>query len=316
VSIIPQEFHCKLNSFIANISHRHIVSAGRLLGLLAYTLDTRHRRIVRRNLTFVYPEWSRVRVLKLSRSIFENAGVTILEICQMTCFTKEDISEKIHVRGKEYLLEAMQNPGGLIMVSALLGNWEMITMCISLYLQKPVVAIARKIYPQVLDRWFHRQRTRFGTEIFDKKKALSRMARVLRQGNALGLLIDQGTKRSEGIDVTFFGRNVTATPAAALLARRYGSSVLPVFCVREASTGLTVVVEPSLILKKTTDSRADLKTNTQIMTDAIEKAVRKYPDQWFWFHKRWKRHYPHLYPEDLARRQRRRKDNKKYLGKT
>jgi KDO2-lipid IV(A) lauroyltransferase len=59
-------------------------------------------------------------------------------------------------------------------------------------------------------------------------------------------------------------------------------------------------------MERTEGLRADLKTNTQIMTSAIEKAVSAYPEQWFWFHKRWKRHYPNLYPEDMARRQRRR----------
>jgi len=65
-------------------------------------------------------------------------------------------------------------------------------------------------------------------------------------------------------------------------------------------------VEPPLKLHKTDDVRADLQTNTQIMTDSVEKLIRLYPEQWLWFHKRWKRHHPNLYPEDLARRQRQR----------
>ena len=192
------------------------------------------------------------------------------------------------------------------MISAHIGNWEMAVLRFSIQSEKPLVAVARKLEPEILDRWILRLRTSFGTIILDKKGALSKMARMLRQGNALGLLIDQGTKRSEGVEVSFFGHTVTATPAAALLARRYGCPVLTSFCIREKDSRLTMVVEPPLSLVKTDDSRADLQANTQIMTDAIEKAVRAYPDQWFWFHKRWKRHYPHLYPEDLARRQRKR----------
>jgi KDO2-lipid IV(A) lauroyltransferase len=136
------------------------------------------------------------------------------------------------------------------------------------------------------------------------------MARLLRRGKTLGILIDQGTTRSEGVEVTFFGRKALATPAAALLAQRYGSSVVPGFCVRDGKDRLTLIVEPPLSLKQTKDSRADAQINTQIMTEAIEKAVRTYPEQWFWFHKRWKRHYPELYPEDLARRRRRREKRK------
>jgi KDO2-lipid IV(A) lauroyltransferase len=224
----------------------------------------------------------------------------------MTCFSSEEILGNVRIRGKENLIDAIKSPQGAIIISAHLGNWEMGVLCVSCYLNKPLVAPARKIYPRIVDRWMRALRTRFGTILLDKKRALPMMARMLRQGNVLGLLIDQGTKFSQGVEVTFFGKSVTATPAAALLARRYDSPVLPVFCVREQDNSLTLTVKPPLCLQKTKDSRADLKANTQIMTDAIEKAVRAYPEQWFWFHKRWKRHYPHLYPEDLAKRQKRR----------
>ena len=297
----------RITSFVSHLPKKHIVRVGRLLGLLAYILDRRHRRIVRRNLRFIYPQWPRDRVRQVSMRVFQNAGITILEICQMTCLSSKDILDRVRIRGEENLVNAMKGPQGAIMISAHLGNWEMSGLCVSWYLNKPLVVPARKIFPRALDRWMRALRTRFGTILLDKKRALPMMARMLRQGNVLGLLIDQGTKFSEGVEVTFFGKTVTATPAAALLARRYNSPVIPGFCVRESDNRLTLILKPPLSLQKTKDSRADLQVNTQIMADAIEEAVRAYPEQWFWFHKRWKRHYPHLYPEDIARRQRRRK---------
>jgi KDO2-lipid IV(A) lauroyltransferase len=306
----PHGFFGTLSALIAGIPQRHIAGAGRFVGLLAYVTDGRHRRIVRRNLQFIHPEWSSARIQRLSERVFQNMGITFLEICQMTCFSREDILRKVRIRGKEYLLNAMKSPNGVIMISAHIGNWEMAHLFVCCYLQKPLLLVARKIQPGVLDRWIHRLRSNFGNIIVYKKRALPKMARTLHHGKALGLLIDQEPKHSEGIEVTFFGRRATATPAPALLARRYNSPVLPAFCVREADARLTLVVEPPLVLKRTGDLRADLKENTQIMTSAIEKAVRAYPEQWFWFHKRWRGHYPYLYAEDLARRRQRREKRK------
>ncbi len=299
-------FNGTLTAFIASIPQKHIVSVGKLLGMLVYFLDLRHRRIVRRNLQFVHPEWSQDRIQELSKRIFENIGVTLLEICQITSFSREDILRKVRIRGKDNLLNAIKNPNGVILISAHIGNWEMAPLSISCYLQKPLVVVARELQSKAFDQWILRLRTRFGTTIIYKERALPEMTRTLRQGKVLGLLIDQETKRSEGVDVTFFDRTISATPSAALLAIRCKSPVLPVFCIREADSRLTLVVEPPLTMQRTGGLRADLKTNTQIMTSAIERAVRAYPEQWFWFHKRWKRHYPNLYPEDMARRQRRR----------
>ena len=301
-----QGFNGTLTAFIASIPQKHIASVGKLLGMLVYFVDLRHRRIVRRNLQFVHPEWSQDRIQKLSKRVFENLGVTLLEICQMTSFSREDILRKVRIRGKDNLLNAIKNPKGVILISAHIGNWEMAHQSISCYLQKSLVLVARELQSKAFDQWILKLRARFGNTIIYKEGALPDMTRTLRQGKVLGLLIDQETKRSEGVDVTFFDRTVSATPSAALLAIRCKSTVLPVFCIREADSRLTLVVEPPLTMKKTEGLRADLKANTQIMTSAIERAVRAYPEQWFWFHKRWKRHYPNLYPEDMARRQRRR----------
>ncbi len=307
------DFSSALVSFIAGIPQNYIAHAGQLVGMLAYILDRRHRRIVKRNLEFTHPEWSRDRIRKVSKLIFQNMCITLVEICQMTCFSREDILRKVRIRGKDNLLNAIKSPKGVILISAHLGNWEMAHIFISCYVQAPLVLVARKIQPKTLNRWIHRLRTRFGNIILDKKRALPKMARMVRQGKVLGLLIDQGTVRSEGVEILFFGRTATATPAAAILARRYDSPVLPVFCVREGDGGLTLIVEPTLSLKKTKDIRSDLRINTQIMNDAVERAIRAYPEQWLWFHKRWKRHYPYLYPEDMASRQRRREKIKRRL---
>lgn len=306
----PEGFQDILTALIRSAPREYIAIAGKFLGMLAYMTDVRHRRIVRRNLHFTYPELARESIQGLSKRIFQNIGVTFLEICQLTCLSREDILRKVRIRGKENLLNAMNSHRGVIMISAHLGNWEMAPLFASCYLQKPFVLIARRLESRTLHRWVHRLRSRFGNTIIDKKRALPKMARTLRKGQALGLLIDQETRPSEGVEVTFFGRTANATFSAALLARRYDSSVLPAFCVREADGGLVFVVEPPIILKKTKDLSGDLRANTQIMTSVIEKAIRAYPEQWFWFHKRWKQHHPYLYPEDLARRQRRRDKEK------
>ncbi|MDY6972155.1 MAG: hypothetical protein SV775_07480 [Thermodesulfobacteriota bacterium] len=303
-----------LATLFAGVPKRHVIDVGRLLGMLAYVVDARHRRIVRRNLQFIHPEWSEERVLKLSNRVFQNMGVTFLEICQMTHYSREDILRRVRIRGEENLLNATRHPNGVILISAHLGNWEMAPLFTSCYLQKPIVSVAKQLHPKTLDRWILGRRTRFGNMILDKKGALPGMARTLREGGALGILIDQETRRSEGAEVIFLDRTVIATPVAALLARRYDSPVLPAFCVRQTDSRLTLIVEPPLMLQKTHDPQADLQANTQIMTYAIEKAVREYPEQWLWFHKRWKRHYPYLYPEDLSRRKRRRERKRRGLG--
>jgi KDO2-lipid IV(A) lauroyltransferase len=296
----------KFAFFIAGVSHKRIASIGRVLGMLMYGIDVRHRRIVRRNLKFVYPEWPPERVKKVSKRVFQNLGITILEICQMICFSRDDILKKVKIRGEEHLLNAMQNNKGAILITAHLGNWEIVPLFWPLYFKTPLTVVAKKIQKKIINRWIHGLRTRFGSKVIYKDVALPEMTRTLRNGKILAILIDQGIKSSLGVKIKFFNKFVTATPSASLLAMRCNSPALPGFCTRNVDGTFTINLEPPLLLKRTGDLSVDLRTNTQIMTDAVEKMVRKYPEQWFWVHKRWRKYYPHVYPEDIDRRRRRR----------
>ena len=298
------------SEFIANIPLQHIVNIGRLLGNLIFWADVPHRRIVRRNLQFAYPDWSPGEIRKISKRIFQNLAITVLEIFQMSFLSCEDILVRIRARGQGHLTRALERNQGIILISAHLGNWEAALQFMSCFSQRPCTGVVKKIRFRPLNRWLNHLRTRFGLNVVNKKGALPKMRQALRRGEVTGLLIDQ-SKRSESVDVHFYGKMVTATPAAALLAFRCKSPVLPIFCVREADGQLALRVDAPLDLKRTGDLRSDLITNTQMMTDVIEKVIREHPDQWLWLHKRWKKHHPYLYPEYFARRQRRKEREKK-----
>jgi len=296
-----------LSLFIQKISHNSIINAGRLLGLAGYALNLRHRRIVLSNLRFAYPQWSRSKVRTMARRIFQNMGITILEICQLSFLPQKNILGKACIKGEDNLLNAINSEKGVIFISAHIGNWELSLLHCSYYIQSGIVLVASRIRLKMLDRWIHRLRSSSGNILIDKKGALPSMVKALRKGGALGLLVDQSTKRSEGVNVDFFGHKVTATPVVAMLAIRYNCIVLPAFCVRGKDGDYTLIYKKPLRFKKTDDLKTDITSYTQVMTDMIENMVREYPDQWFWFHKRWKRYYPELYPEAIKRRDRRRK---------
>jgi KDO2-lipid IV(A) lauroyltransferase len=294
----------KLKGIIGRIPHRHIVRFGKLLGAAAYLLDLPHRRIVRRNLRFAYPDWSREQVGQISRRVFQNLGVSFFEIFQMATLSREQVLDRVRLVGEENLQQALKSKTGLVVVSAHLGSWETGLLFFCGYVQKPILGVVKKIRFAPLNRWVLRLRSRFGIEIVEKKGAMPEMRRMLRKGGVIGLLVDQ-SRRSEGVEVNFFDHKVTTTPAAAFLAIRCKCPVLPIFCVRDDHGRLTVVANPPLEMRRTGDLRSDVQVNTQIITDIVEKAVRQYPDQWFWVHKRWKKFYPDLYPEYQARRRRR-----------
>ena len=282
------------------------LTLGSMIGHMAYLLDFRYKRIVKRNLNFVYPELSPSEINQMTQKIYQQFAITLVELIKLIFLSKEDLLSVIKVIGAGHLEKAVKENKGFIFFSAHIGNWEIAHLFTSVYINMELVLVAKALSLNGIDQFVNRLRSKFGNRIFYKKGALNQMARALRRKKGVGLLIDQETRPKEAVEVTLFGKAVNTTPSVAFLARRYECPVLPVFCVREEKTGqLLLTVRPPLNLVKTHDPHWDIKANTQKMNDEIEKIIRAYPTQWFWFHKRWKRHYPQLYPEDMARNARR-----------
>ena len=155
----PQRPFRALSAVVSKIPHNYVVRAGRLVGSFIYLLDRQHRRIVQRNLSFVYPEWPSEYVQQISKRAFENMGITFLEVCQMACFSREDFLSRVRIRGHEHLLNVAKGTQGGIMISAHLGNWEMIAQFCPCYLRKPLGLVFKRVPPKVLNRWIYRFRT-------------------------------------------------------------------------------------------------------------------------------------------------------------
>jgi KDO2-lipid IV(A) lauroyltransferase len=298
-----------MKSGITKIPRHLIINSGKLLGLLFYSLAIPHRRLVRRNLQFCYPEWSAKEIRELSRRIFMNFGITLVEMLQCTFMSHEEVLNALRVEGEENFNKAFKSNRGIVIVSAHMGNWE-VGLHITNYYGKPMLGVAAKTRYGWADILLSRSRNRLGNTIIDKKGALPKITEGLRRGEVIGMLIDQ-SRRKHGVEVTFFGRKATASPAAALLALRCNSLVLPAFCVRRSDGQLTIQVKTPFELTRTGDLRSDIQSNTQRMIDVVEEMVRTYPDQWFWLLKPWKVHYPNLYSEWDARRRKRKAKKKK-----
>lgn len=271
-----------------------ILPIGAMLGHLLYLVGGPPRRIVRRNLSFAYPELSAEQRQQLAGRVFQNYGVNLLELIQMGFMRPEDVAKRVRFYGLENLRQALRRKRGVILVTAHLGSWELGFQAMPCVLGLPLAAVAKKFKSNLIENWIYSVRTRFGNTILYKKESLADMTRILRQEGILGVLVDMA-RRKDGVDVTFFGKKATATPAVAMLALRCRSVVLPGFGIREPDGRIGIHFEQEIEMLRTKDLRADLVSNTQRITDVVECFVRRHPEQWFWMMRRWKEHYPQLY---------------------
>ena len=133
-------------------------------------------------------------------------------------------------------------------------------------------------------------------KFIDKKGAFKHLLKLYGAENALaGILVDQNISASEGVWVEFFGKKATHTTIASVLSRRFNVGIVPVMIeIKENYKSFEVRFHPPIYCKKSEDSTQDILEATQAQADAIEKAIRAKPQDWFWFHKRFKSAYQEL----------------------
>lgn len=261
------------------------------VGSLVYRLAGRHRAIAIDNLTMAMGDQIDAgQIRRIVRRVFHNLCRMVFEIGWSLRLSQRDVGRWFAIEGAHHYRQVFASGRGVLFVLSHFGNWELLP-CIAALMGHPIHIVYRPLDNPLLERFIRFLRFRFGAGAIATHprgdRAMARVIRCLRNGEGVGMLMDQNVDWYEGVFVDFFGRRACTSRSAAMLAARTGAAIVPCFIVRQGRRFKGVfgpVLEPS----RTGDGRRDIEDTTQAFTAVIEAAVRRRPDQWFWVHQRWK----------------------------
>lgn len=268
-------------------SRKLCLFAGRILGLIFYYLDKRHRLIALTNLTAAFgPERTSAELKRIARESFIHFGEFLAEINKFPRLKEERKSRLFLVEGEENLLEALSKEKGALLFSAHYGNWEIAPYFLTKKGKMSIVA--RPLDNKLLEAQLLNLRESLGTKVIYKHQATKQILQSLRENRMIALLIDQNVLKSQAVFVDFFGKKAATTPSLAAFFLRTRAPLLPVFCYPTSSHMYQLEIFPPLKISLEEDYDRDILKITQICTMIIEDQIRKNPSYWLWFHNRWK----------------------------
>lgn len=255
---------------------------GRWIGRAAWLAARRDRRRAREHLALALPELGTAERRRIAREAIVHQGVTFAETLHLTRRSCADVERYVDAEGWQEVQAHVAAGRPVMIITGHCGNWELLAAlanCRGLALS----VVGRQLDEPDLQQMLLAARRRFGTETIERGAPGSsrRLLRVLRDGGALGMLIDQDTK-VEGVWVDFFGRPAHTPVGAARIALKVGAAVVPTFIERRPDGRHLARFLPALHLP------ADPTEATALMTAAIESQVRRVPEQWVWMHRRWR----------------------------
>ncbi len=275
---------------LALLPRKPALHAGSLIGLLAYHLWRSRRDIAIKNLTLTVSNSEALNITdsrEVVKENFKNLGRSLMEVIKIYHGRGGEIIESVVITGKENYIKALQKGRGIIVITGHCGNWELLALAASCRLT-PISVVARPINNPYLNRFVERIRTRYGNRVIYKGGALREILRELKAGRPVGILMDQGVLPSEGVLVDFLGRPAWTIKTPAVIARKTGTPVLPVFIKRNGDRHI-MEIHREVKLSENPDPEEAIREDTRTFTSYIEAYIRENPTEWLWIHRRWKR---------------------------
>lgn len=173
-------------------------------------------------------------------------------------------------------------PSQMIFCLPHIGSWELVAQVGPRSFPK-CAAIAESFPYDKINEVLEHSRTINGLQIIQRDGAVRGTMAAVREAISVGILIDQNlSPRHGGEFVEFFGLPVPTSPMPAVLAKRYGVTLVTGACIRQPS-GKFRLYHEILELPDTNDKRE----LTQVILKANEKLIRQYPEQYNWLYRRW-----------------------------
>jgi len=249
------------------------------LGSIIFYLDKTHRLRAINNLKLAFPEKGNYEILKICKNVFINLAKNFFEFIKLPDLDKDYFKKNFRIIGEENLKRALQKKKGIVAVTSHLGNWELLGALV-VKMGYKLVAVYHPMKNPFSDRFINRIRRKAGIELISMKDSLRGGLKALKENKLLGLISDQDAG-SNGIFIKFFGKEASTFKGPAIFAIKTKAPMILFNLIREKDDKHTLYISEEFQIKD------DIYLTTELWSNEVEKWIIKYPEQWFWVHRRW-----------------------------
>jgi KDO2-lipid IV(A) lauroyltransferase len=262
--------------------------AGR--ALRASTLFLPRYRTAMKNLERAFPEKTRDERLEILQGSWDNLARTGLEYAyldQVFRYDPDDLDAgNIEVAGEENFVRLRDQKNPAIIFTGHMANWELLSICAAKN-GLDVTSMFRAPNNQFFANSVIKARSKLmGPLVPSGNGSLFQLAASLERGGHIGLLADQRYKG--GVLVPFFGHLAESNPLIAKLARQYDCTVYGARAIRLPNHRFRLEITDPIDLPRDADGHIHVAKTTAVIQGVVESWIREHPEQWIWFHRRWR----------------------------
>lgn len=230
---------------------------------------------------------------RLAKESFRHNARSFVEIMVTQRMDPRFLAEGVTFADPERVRFLAETKRPVIFATGHLGAWELQTGSLGAFEGKRKIVVVRRPKDRALHEVMMRLRTRPMVDVVPHRQAVMPVLRILRKGGMAAFLVDHNCTRDEAVFLPFLGQTAAVNLGPALLAVRAKALVVPGFLVRAEDGRYVQHFDEPLDTASLEGERDEkVQATAEFYTRAVETYVRRYPEQWFWMHKRWKTRPP------------------------
>ena len=279
---------CLVQGLVSWLPRNFLLGLAEGLGRIAFFVARRERKKTLLHLTSVYGgEKSPEEIHELGKQVFVHFGRIAADVLRFPKWNRAELDRLIEGKESFSPIDRLLSEGrGIILLTAHLGNWELLGAFLTLRGYNGA-GVGRRIYYEKFDRFLVDLRKQAGVRTIYQDAHAREYLKVLNQNEILVILADQDVDHLDGIFVPFFGRPAYTLTSPVKLALATGAPILPAFLVRAGDCYRLLIDEPIRVEMRATRDQT-LQEYTARWSGVVEAKIRAYPEQWVWMHRRWK----------------------------
>lgn len=259
-----------------------------LLGGAAFRFYRRDRKRALANLALAFPGSDPLVLSAMAKGSFVAVARNAYDALGLSHISRARVLELCDVEGEEHLSRACAGGAGVVALTGHIGCWELLAAYFAAKGYR-VNVVYRELRDARLEELLVRTRRRHGINSIPRGAGAVSAFKALKRGEILAMLIDQDID-VEGVMVPFFGVSAHTPRGAAAFAVRAGAPVVPLAIHMLPGGRHRIIVKPPLDPPRAGSPEGEAVDDlTARGTAAIEGFVRMCPQQWVWFHDRWRR---------------------------
>ncbi len=275
-----------LSAVLCALPYRLQYGIGYLLGQLGWLFTPKKRkRLAIGQILFCRITDDVEEAKQIAKASVTRFGRMIVDVLRYPEIKDGKYKEMFTMDGREYLEDAKADGKGAIVIALHSGNWELLGGILASE-GYPLISVAMQQQGDA-DRFINEYRTMMHQHV-TYKTGVREMVKELQKGSFIGLIMDQDPG-DQGQLVPFFGYETLTPVGPAAMARMQNVPIIPI-TIRfdEYTEKHAITVHPPIYAEKTDDRKRDIAVTLTTLNEWLEDYIRRYPEDWFWLHNRWK----------------------------